>query len=783
MVTAGDVRALLDDRPELQSATEAVLSADEPFTFGDLPIDSGQFGELVAGGVVEKTEGGNYRVADRNAVRDGLDAARDGEPGTETGSASTTGRSMPSLSTLGSFDRSDRLAAACLLVALAFVVAFRLTSWSAVFRPDHVVLSGNDPYYYRYLVEQLLTDPELSVSNLPLSSENGEPLTIAILWLVASLLGGVGAVGGVLAWYPVVAAVVTAVLVYSIAALVTDDRRVALAAVLMLAVLPGHAMRTSLGFADHHAFDYVWLTLTLLGVVLVTVAAHRADGDVLPRPDLAAVGIVTVALGVAGQVLAWEAGPLLVVPLGLFLVADGLRAVAREESPLPTSGPVVLGVGLAAGLTWLVHGTLGWHTTPVVVAPALLAVGGLGVLVAGAAARRVGLPAWALAVGELVGSVVAVLAFRVLFPEFWTEFTTAATDRLFGYRAIAEVQSLFSQSLGWLLLFGLLLLVALPYLVWSLSRAREDARWLPLGVYGAYFLVLAVVQVRFVGELSPLVAVFAGLAFVHVAAWVDVVAPPAPFGDGTASTLALPDRSTAQALVLIFVLLAGLSIVQVPLKTSLLTTDSDDYETAVAIDAYSESQGLEYPENYVLTEWGENRMYNYFVNGEAFSYSYAQNNYAPFVAGTNGSEWYDRLDRRGFVVTSDGVVSGVVSSDALGTRLHLDNGSRDGDTPGLGHYRLVATNDGGSYKAFQLVPGAVLRGTADHSSTVTVETRVEVEDTTFVYTRQATTNADGQYTVRVAYPGTYTVNGSGGGTAVTVNESAVGDGSTVPTGT
>ena len=71
MATAGDVRELLDERPDLEPAVEAVLEPDPPFSFDDLDLDSGAFGELVSWGVVEKT-GEGYRVPDREAVRRGL---------------------------------------------------------------------------------------------------------------------------------------------------------------------------------------------------------------------------------------------------------------------------------------------------------------------------------------------------------------------------------------------------------------------------------------------------------------------------------------------------------------------------------------------------------------------------------------------------------------------------------------------------------------------------------------------------------------------------------------
>lgn len=71
MVTAREVDELVADRPELRADIEAVLDAEEPFDFDDLPLDSGAFGEIVAAGVVEETDDG-YRVADRTAVERGL---------------------------------------------------------------------------------------------------------------------------------------------------------------------------------------------------------------------------------------------------------------------------------------------------------------------------------------------------------------------------------------------------------------------------------------------------------------------------------------------------------------------------------------------------------------------------------------------------------------------------------------------------------------------------------------------------------------------------------------
>lgn len=234
--------AVLDDRPELRSATEEVLAVDDEqdgWTFDDIPLDSGQFGELVSAGIVEKN-GDEYQVADPEAVRAALDG--------ETVATTENERSVSPANALD-FD-FDARATGLLAAALAVVVLARTYAIGSVYRGGDIVLSGNDPYYYRYHVEQIAANAGNAadlgaLSVLPNSVTHGEPLMVATLWWLASLLGGSkDVIGHVLAWYPVVSALVIAVLLYLLAAKVSSDRRIALASVLFLAIIPGHAFRT-----------------------------------------------------------------------------------------------------------------------------------------------------------------------------------------------------------------------------------------------------------------------------------------------------------------------------------------------------------------------------------------------------------------------------------------------------------------------------------------------------------------------------------------------------------
>jgi dolichyl-diphosphooligosaccharide--protein glycosyltransferase len=768
MVSTGDVQDLLAERPDLELALEAILVPEEPWTFEDVDVDSGSFGELVGHNIVIRN-GDKYRVANRTAVKEAL---RDDESSEATESPASGFDVDFSVTSL--FD--SRLEIALLVTALLFVIALRMISFPAVYRGGDIVLSSNDPYYYRYLVELLLADPSVTLSKLPGRVAHGEPLFVATMWLGATLLGGTaGATGHLLAWYPIVSAVVSALLCYAISVILTDDRRVGLAAVALLAVIPSHATRTSLGFADHHAFDYPWLGLTLLGLVLIAATTQT----VTHRRNHTIIGALAIGAGVAGQILAWDNGALLIVPVGLAIAVDVIQARVQNRSPLESSGPVIAGLIGAAGVVWMVHSALGWHTTLVASTPALLATAGVAALVVGELAHRIDLSVVILGGVELLGLAAAILAMATIWPAYWTRLTDSVSQRLLAPRSIAEVRGVIEDPIVWFLLFGFILLLAAPYLVWGISKGRTDRRWLPVTIFGWYFLSLATIQARFAGELSTVVAVFAGIGFVHLAAWVDVTSPPVPFSDETVEyKWSRPEWKTVRAVGLLFVLVAGLSIVMVPLTTNLVTVPEGQYETASWATEYSDEQELSYPDNYVFSSWDSTRMYNYFVNGQARSYDYAQVHYSSFVTSTDARGWYTRLskdNRAGFVVTTSEVVT---NESAIGTRLHRNHGSAAGETPGVGHYQLLHTTADGEYKLFRVVPGAVITGNTTPNTTVLVSTEVAVQSTPFEYTRRATANETGAFRIRVAYPGTYTV----GNTSVTVSEGEISGGQSVAVG-
>lgn len=139
--------SFLEDRDDGNQALEAVLAADadhETWTFDDVDLDSGTFGELVSRGIVTKVDGA-YRVADP-AVVESVVTGEEFEERTDDG-----GFDLERLR-----DGIDLRALVALIGALLVVAGARMTAFRSVFQQGYVVSPGNDPYYFRYWMEELV---------------------------------------------------------------------------------------------------------------------------------------------------------------------------------------------------------------------------------------------------------------------------------------------------------------------------------------------------------------------------------------------------------------------------------------------------------------------------------------------------------------------------------------------------------------------------------------------------------------------------------------------------
>jgi len=660
---------------------------------------------------------------------------------------------------------------------LSLVALIRVLPFSTVFRGEGVVLTGNDPWFYRTLVESLiaqLSSPFTIDAYRAVGS--GEPLLIAVLGFVGALFGGSDTVVGVLlAVYPPASAVLSGLAVYVIAKRVTGDVRVALAGLALFAVIPGHAFRTGLGYADHHAFDYLWLTLTVYGLIGVVTTA---DTDSRRWWFSGVLGI-----SVGAQALAWEAGALLLVPLAVAIAIAG--PVLLRDDCLSRLDPIVAGLGVSTLLALLGHVGLGWQSTATAAVPPTLFVGSITVYVVAQLGRRVERRARDLLAIEAGG--VVVISLVVTQSDLFAGALDAGFGQLFVSTTIAETTALgsgFGPVFGPIIMLGFAAVLGLPVVVWTLWRSvrRPALGWLVLDVYVCYFFTLALVQRRFVGELAPFVAIAGGFGLVWILSRivdldpisVDAWSLTSDGGHQSTSQIAFSDRRRFLASGAISLTLIGFPAANAAALHSRIGVRPSRYRAATWLETYADQQNLAWPENYVFSRWGDNRFYNYFVNGHARSYEFARDNYLRFLLGSDPAGWYDRLEGRvGFVVVD--YLSSDLRAASMYERLFETYGSRSRRLDGVEHYRAIYVGSAGRPKVYQLVEGATIYGSVSPGQQVDLSTEVSIPNATFTYNRRIEADEDGHFEIVVPYPGRYDI----GAKTVRIPANAVTGGETV----
>jgi dolichyl-diphosphooligosaccharide--protein glycosyltransferase len=424
-----------------------------------------------------------------------------------------------------------------------------------------------------------------------------------------------------------------------------------------------------------------------------------------------------------------------------------------------------------------------------VFAPALLLTGSLVVVGIGELAARREIAASTVLGLEAVGSIGVGGIAWITVPDIRQAGEQGVAYFLrTGQTEITETRSLLSPEYGVIttpiFYLGLTFSLSVAALVWVGWRVKREHQptWLALTTYTGSFFMLALVQLRFAGQFGILAAVFAGLGFVYLVAAVDVTEyprlfetdlepPESPMGARVSplTTLSLPDRQAAAAIVVLFLLVGSLGAVQTTNGNGLVV-EKTAYDAAMAIDTHSTTADRTWPDNYVFSDWGRNRAYNYYVSGQSRSYWYAQQHYDEFLTSKNANTWYDQLSAKptGYVVVTD--VDGEPPQASMQSRLWDNWGSHSDDIEGVGHYRAVYAND--ERKVFELVSGAMLVGRGEPDESQAVNTEFEVGGETHTYERRVTTTANGWYAVRVPYNGSYDT----GESTERVRESAVRNG-------
>ncbi|WP_249269116.1 hypothetical protein [Halorubrum sp. Hd13] len=715
-----------------------------------------------------------------------------------------------------------------LVGALVAVAAARLVAAPAVFRDGYVVSPANDTYFFRYWQERLAARAT-GIFDFGLFADMGgaastRPLSHAVNWWVTVLFGGVEAAPTIAAWLPVAAAVGLGYVVYRLTRLLTGDVRVAVAAVLFYGLAPVNVVYTSVGFLDHQAHQYLWLGLLALALLALaadvakrvdTAASEEATSVFPTRAHAMDARMWAIAVGLAVAVAAsahtWGGSPLTFIPVAAVV---GLRValdVRHDVSPVYGNAPLVAGLTVGAGIAFAAHRWLGWHESIAAVTPLLVAGGALAVVVAGEGWHRTDLPATGLVGLEAIVAGAGLLAYRTLRPQDVARFRTRAED-LFFREGATETVSLFSPDFA--VVFGPLLQLGLGFYfavavlavaTWAVAR-RYEPGWLVLICFAWYYTLLATIQVRFAGQLAIFIAPFAGIGLVYLLAAVDITRPVDVLGrayntrdagdttrsqrltsagddvdtslldrvedsDDTqeVSTLRLPSSTGKRGyLVATVALVLVFNLILVPPLVGQTTHDRAQFDAAQTIDTHADSSDRAYPENFVLSQWGDNRMYNYFVSGEAQGYGYAQSNHDQFLTAEDPDGWYDQFQGRvGYVVLTDR--ENAPSENTAYAALYEGLGTGVNNTTATGHYQLLASVDG--VRTFAIVPGAVIEISDPTGNRVTATTTVTLGDETQTYTRSAPVS-NGTATIRVAHPGEYTV----GNRTVSVTSTDVLDG-------
>lgn len=736
VVTGDDASAIYEATREFIEAHEdgeAVVSellvVEEErgtWTFEDISMDSGTFGEVVSAGIVEKVDG-EYRVGNVEGVRVALEG--------EGGVSETTQSESVDWDFSVDYRALGGVGAALFVVVLARVIQYR-----SVFVGEHVVSPGNDQYRYRYWMDRLLADSSGPldfgvVAGAPwgdyAQSWNERPLSHASYWFLAELLGGdQWAAELVVAWFPVLSAVLVSLMVYKIALVLTDDVRIGIASILVVALAPVHVVYTQVGWSGNRPHQYLWFGLTILTLVwLATDVKHRQEvaGKAGLYSHLQApqtwVAVSGLGIGLAFWTHSWAGSAMFFFPLIGYIGVRVLMDIREGVSPVLANLSVTVGIGSGMLVAVGLHLAWDWH--------GLLAIGMIVIaFVATVALVGLGELWWRLGrtPTELVGFQIALggvgLLLLVLFSP---EFTTLGRD-VYGSALSFGGQSTQSQSLYSLdqfVFFGpvaqvgvtfYIAVVALVWCLWSVSRRYEPA-WLVIAVFTGYYFVVSGFMTRFAAPLTIVMAVLAGTGIVYFLSVLGLARRPQLFTESdeqkpTAFTeesarrlsIILPSTWTARSYVLaIGLLVFGVSLVFVPSLTAQTAHDEAHLDAALAIEEHVEMTDREYPENHVFASWGEYRLYNYFVSGEAHSESLGRYGYTHIYSWTETGELFEYLDgQAGYVVVD---LSTSSPDESVHRLLATNSESSLEGTDSEKQLRPIHTSDDGRIVVFAIVSG------------------------------------------------------------------------------
>jgi dolichyl-diphosphooligosaccharide--protein glycosyltransferase len=396
-------------------------------------------------------------------------------------------------------------------------------------------------------------------------------------------------------------------------------------------------------------------------------------------------------------------------------------------------------------------------------------------------------PSTALGI-EIVVGFVGLGLFWIAIPLF-SEFVTGgvATVVRTGGTGIVEARGLFNRLTTPIAYLGIPVFISIPGLGWvSYAQIKNpDRSRLALVIFGWSLFIAAIIQLRFAAIFGVISAVFTGVVFVYLLARLGLVdalneqqSQQQETNSLSKTSVSLPTPGVMVLILVLFFLIGGIGMWASVLQTNDTTVTDSELQAAMAIDDHATATNTTWNDNYVFSTWGENRIYNYFVSGQSRIYFFAQEYYQDFVSETSPDEAYSMISNQvGYIVIKPlGTTSGGrIPPETMQARLNQQWGSATQQVSGLGHYRAIYS--GLDRKVYEVVPGAKLQWMGNANTTQVIETAARVDGRVVPYKRRVTSNQNGQYSVRVAYPGEYEFSGLN--TTVSVSEAAVTNGTTV----
>ncbi len=420
-----------------------------------------------------------------------------------------------------------------LIIAAALSLKIRVMNpWESVFTWT-VRLGGNDPWYYYRLIENCIHNFPHRIwfdpfTHYPFGSYLHFGPFMVYLGAIAGIISG--STGGeslraVLAFLPVVGGVLTILPIYLIGREVFD-KRVGVIAAFLIAFIPGQFLqRTLLGFADHHAYEVLWMLVT---VGMFTYSLNRwNETDEVRRYDLVLAAMTGVAFGL--YIDTWAPGFVLalVIFASIYLALIFGQFVQLKSKFLPLTAVALLVAAIVyLPFAFSYPGMSTTHYSPFQLS-VILTVAAL-ILILWKIDERYEIIEKRIRVRkELFFTTIAVaglIAMPTVFPQLYTSIATVLKliQLRGGALTIAEVYPFFFTREGAFTLwnayvhFGITFFLAVPGLIYAAYRIyrHRNYRELFLLVWAVSLFVALWGQNRFAYYFASVSALYCAL-FLH----------------------------------------------------------------------------------------------------------------------------------------------------------------------------------------------------------------------------------------------------------------------------